>query len=126
MATLRDIKRRIAGVKSTQKITKAMKMVATAKMRRAKENIMQARPYAQKMAEMLHDVTAAVDPARFPLLAPREINAVAIVVVTADRGMCGAFNSNIFKAVTALTYPKYNQFNAQFSLRVNRGGNKEF
>ncbi len=124
MATLRDIKRRIAGVKSTQKITKAMKMVATAKMRRAKENIMQARPYAKKMAEMLQDLSSVIDPAQFPELAPREINAVAIVVVTADRGMCGAFNSNIFKAVTAHIEANYRELNAQGNVKLICVGKK--
>lgn len=124
MATLRDIRRRIAGVKSTQKITKAMKMVAAAKMRRAQESIMQARPYARKMAEMLHDLTATIDPAQFPQLAPREINAVAIVVVTADRGMCGAFNSNIFKTVAAHIEANYKELNAQGNVKLILVGKK--
>ncbi len=124
MPTLRDIKRRIAGVKSTQKITKAMKMVAAAKMRRAQESIMAARPYARKMAEMLRDLTASIDPALFPHLAPREINAVAIVVVTADRGMCGAFNSNIFKAVTAHIEANYKELAAEGGVKLIMAGKK--
>jgi F-type H+-transporting ATPase subunit gamma len=124
MATLRDIRRRIAGVKSTQKITKAMKMVAAAKMRRAQESILAARPYARKMAEMLRDLAATVDTANFPMLAPREINAVAIVVVTADRGMCGAFNSNVFKAVTAHIDAQYKELNAQGNVKLIVVGKK--
>jgi F-type H+-transporting ATPase subunit gamma len=124
MATLRDIRRRIAGVKSTQKITKAMKMVAAAKMRRAQENIMQARPYARKIAGMLRDLTATVDPAAFPQLAQREINAVAIVVVTADRGMCGAFNSNVFKAAVAHIESNYKQLNAEGNVKLILVGKK--
>lgn len=124
MATLRDIRRRIAGVKSTQKITKAMKMVAAAKMRRAQESIMQARPYARKMAEMLHDITSVIEPAQFPQLAEREINSVAIIVVTADRGMCGAFNSNIVKAVTAHIEANYKELNAAGNVKLICAGKK--
>jgi len=98
MATLRDIRRRIAGVKSTQKITKAMKMVAAAKLRRAQESILQARPYARKMAEMLRHLSGKVDVTNYPALAQRPVENVAVVVVTADRGLCGAFNTNIIRA----------------------------
>jgi F-type H+-transporting ATPase subunit gamma len=98
MPTLRDIRRRISGVKNTQKITKAMKMVAAAKLRRAQEAIIQARPYARKMAEMLHHLSTKVDVSQYPLIAERNVQSVAIVVITADRGMCGAFNANIIRA----------------------------
>jgi F-type H+-transporting ATPase subunit gamma len=97
MATLRDIRRRIQGVKSTQKITKAMKMVAAAKLRRAQENIVSARPYARKMSELMRHLVRRIDVNISPLLMPREVKKVALMIVTADRGMCGAFNSNIVK-----------------------------
>lgn len=97
MATLRDIKRRIVGVKSTQKITKAMKMVATARLRRAQLRIINARPYANKIFEMLTDLATEEDIAGNEYFIPRDVSNVAIVVVTADRGLCGAFNANIIK-----------------------------
>ena len=97
MATLRDIKLRIVGIKSTQKITKAMKMVATAKLRRAQNRIINARPYAIKISQMLSDLAADSDAAANPMFLSREIKNITLVVVTADRGLCGAFNSNILK-----------------------------
>lgn len=98
MATLRDIKNRIKGVKNTQQITKAMKMVAAAKLRRAQESIINARPYAKRITEMFSNLVTEEDMLINPLIAPREkINKVAIVVVTADRGLCGAFNTNIIR-----------------------------
>ncbi len=96
MATLRDIKRRIKGVQNTQQITKAMKMVAAAKLRRAQEKIISARPYARKISELLYDLITEEDFSN-PFIAQREIKNVAVVIVTADRGLCGAFNSNIIK-----------------------------
>ncbi len=97
MATLRDIKLRIKGVKSTQQITKAMKMVAAAKLRRTQESIMNARPYAKKISTLLSHLVNEDDLLSNPLLADREVKNVAVVLVTADRGLCGAFNSNIIK-----------------------------
>ncbi len=97
MATLRDIKLRIKGVKSTQQITKAMKMVAAAKLRRATESILNARPYAKKISTLLSHLVTEDDRISNPLFSEREVKNVAIVVVTADRGLCGAFNTNIIK-----------------------------
>jgi F-type H+-transporting ATPase subunit gamma len=97
MPTLRDIKTRIKGVQSTQQITKAMKMVAAAKLRRAQENIINARPYAKKISSILNHLITDDDRASNPFIVPREVKKVAVVSVSADRGMCGAFNSNIIK-----------------------------
>lgn len=97
MATLRDIKNRIKGVKSTQQITKAMKMVAAARLRRAQESVINARPYARKIWEMLSNNITENDLALNPFFVQREIKNIAVVVVTADRGLCGAFNSNLIK-----------------------------
>ena len=97
MATLRDIKRRIKGVKSTQQITKAMKMVAAAKLRKAQEKIINARPYAREIFEMLSHLVTEQDSNTNSYLKTREIKNVAVVIVTADRGLCGAFNANIIK-----------------------------
>ena len=97
MATLKDIKLRIKGVKSTQQITKAMKMVAAAKLRRATESIVNARPYAKKISTLLSHLVNEDDLQTNPLFAEREVQNVAVVIVTADRGLCGAFNTNIIK-----------------------------
>ncbi len=99
MATLRDIRRRIRSVESTQKITRAMKLVAAAKLRRAQERILAARPYAGKMAELLGNLVsgAPAGDGAHPLLAQREGPRRQIVIITADRGLAGAFNSNIIR-----------------------------
>ena len=97
MATLRDIRRRIRSVQSTKKITRAMKLVAAAKLRRAQERVVSARPYANKMAELLANLVTGTDVAAHPLLEQREGPRRQIVIVTADRGLAGAFNSNILR-----------------------------
>lgn len=98
MATLREIRRRISGVKSIQKITKAMKMVAAARLRRAQEAIVSARPYAREINRLIAHLVGEVDPALFPLLQPREMRKSLLIVVTSDRGLCGAFNTNVIRA----------------------------
>jgi F-type H+-transporting ATPase subunit gamma len=107
MATLRDIKNRIKGVQNTQQITKAMKMVAAARLRRAQENIINARPYARKIAEMLSHLVTDEDIEINPFIFQREIKNVAIVVVTADRGLCGAFNTNINRETKRIIDEEY-------------------
>jgi F-type H+-transporting ATPase subunit gamma len=102
MATLRDIQRRIRSVQSTQKITRAMKLVAAAKLRRAQERILAARPYANKMAELLGNLVSGTDGAGHPLLERREGPRRQIVIITADRGLAGAFNSNILRRAVEL------------------------
>lgn len=100
MATLRDIKRRINAVKNTRQITKAMKMVAAAKLRKAQLRMLQMRPYAERMNEVLSALSATSDSELHPLLAFRPRKIVEIVVITSDRGLCGAFNSNVLRAAT--------------------------
>lgn len=97
MPSLKQIKRRISSIKSTQQITRAMKMVAAAKLRRAQENIIKARPYAHKLREVIREVSGHVDRSIHPLLAVRDPKEIGVVVVTADRGFCGSFNTNIIK-----------------------------
>src|SRR5437667_460818 len=100
MATLRDIQRRIRSVQSTQKLTRAMKLVAAARLRRAQERILAARPYANKMAELLGNLVSAADGGEgsaHPLLEQREGPRRQIVIITADRGLAGAFNSNVLR-----------------------------
>ena len=103
MPALIDIRRRIRSVKSTQQITKAMKMVSAAKLRRAQEAMFAARPYARKMLEVLNSVAARADPDAHPLLEERGARAsVLLVVITADKGLCGAFNANIIRTAAPL------------------------
>jgi F-type H+-transporting ATPase subunit gamma len=97
MATLREIRRRISSIRSTQQITKAMKMVAAAKLRRAQENLMATRPYAEKLCETMAHLMARMEYRTSPLLIERPVERVLLVVITADRGLCGAFNSNLIR-----------------------------
>lgn len=92
---LRDLRRRIHSVKSTQKITRAMKMVAASKLRRAQESIRRTRPYAQKMAEVTRALASRTDEQRHPLLRSGGSETIGLVVITSDRGLCGGFNVNI-------------------------------
>ncbi|MBI3994426.1 MAG: ATP synthase F1 subunit gamma [Nitrospirae bacterium] len=97
MPSLQHIRRKITSVKSTQKITKAMKMVAAAKLKRAQDRILSARPYAQKMATVLKSLTRGVNRDLHPLLRRPAVRKIELLVITADRGLCGAFNANILR-----------------------------
>ncbi len=98
MSSLRDIKRRTTSVKNTQQITKAMKMVAASKLRRSQEAIIAARPYSNKMADVLSNLALHAQRSLHPLLEKREtINTTGLVVITSDRGLCGGFNTNILR-----------------------------
>src|SRR4030043_64222 len=98
MANIRIIRRRIRSIQSTAKITKAMEMVATSKMRRAQERDLAGRPYAQKIQQVLADLAAQSDGAVHPLLQRREIKKVAVIHITTDRGLCGGLNTNMNRA----------------------------
>ena len=107
MASLRDVQNQITGVKKTKQITKAMNMVASAKLRNAQERIERFRPYANKFYEMLGDLAAGADESVHPLLEVREeVKTVGIMVVTSDRGLCGAFNINIINTAKRLAQAK--------------------
>jgi F-type H+-transporting ATPase subunit gamma len=98
MPALVDIRRRIRSVKNTQQITKAMKMVSAAKLRRAQDAMFAARPYARKMMEVLNSLATRANPAAHPLLQEHGDERVLLVVITADKGLCGGFNANIIRA----------------------------
>ncbi|MBI4843976.1 MAG: ATP synthase F1 subunit gamma [Nitrospirae bacterium] len=116
MATLRDIKRRITAVKSTKQITKAMKMVAAAKLRRAQLSMINMRPYADKMNSVIASMTAEGDSGH-PLLAQRPRKKIEVLVLTSDRGLCSAFNSNILKAAERLIAERKSEnFNISISV----------
>src|ERR1035437_2926117 len=102
MPGLKEIKRRISSVKSTKQITKAMKMVAAAKFREAQGRIVQLRPYAEKMYAVLGSLARNVESVHL-LMEVRPINKVEVLVFSADRGLCGGFNTNIMKAAVKLT-----------------------
>jgi F-type H+-transporting ATPase subunit gamma len=124
MATLRDIRRRINSVKSTQQITRAMKLVAAAKLRRAQERIVEARPYSYKMGEVLSDLALRTPRELHPLLASREagIRRKMLVVISGDRGLCGAFNSNIIRR--SLEFLRAHQDDPEISLTLMVVGRK--
>lgn len=108
MANLKEVRTRIQSVKSTQQITKAMKMVAASKLRKAQDAILQMRPYVKKLNGIFENVSASLDAdhqSRFSI--EREVNKVLIIVVTSDRGLCGAFNTNSIKGALALINEKY-------------------
>jgi F-type H+-transporting ATPase subunit gamma len=121
MATLRDIQNRIKAVQSTQKITKAMKMVAASKLRKVQTRMLNLRPYADKMHDVLQSLAKGSDRESHPLLALRARKTVEVVVVTSDRGLCGAFNTNILKAAQK-TIDGYT--NDGFEVRVSAVGKK--
>jgi F-type H+-transporting ATPase subunit gamma len=100
MPSLLDIRRRIRSVKNTQQLTKAMKTVSAAKLRRAQDRVLSARPYADQLKRILGDLTARIENVSHPLLEVRPEEKILLIVVTADRGLCGAFNSNILRAAT--------------------------
>jgi F-type H+-transporting ATPase subunit gamma len=130
MANLRDIRNRIDSVENTKQVTRAMKMVAAAKLRRAQEKIFQARPYAYKIRELTNHLKRELDPTAHPFFQPPEdANGVLVIVVSADRGLCGSFNSDIFKTATSLfesSYAEERQNDELYLLCVGEKGHKHF
>lgn len=105
---LKEVRNRIKSVQSTQQITKAMKMVSAAKLRRAQEAIVQMRPYAQKLQEMLSNIVSSAEgDINLSLAKERPVEKVLIIVITSDRGLCGGYNSNLIKLAKQLTKEKY-------------------
>ena len=102
MATLTEIRTRIASVKSTQQITKAMKMVAAAKLRKAQEKIIATRPYASKLQEVVSHLISKVENGEHPYMVDRPVSKVLLVIVTADRGLCGGFNANLIREASTI------------------------
>jgi F-type H+-transporting ATPase subunit gamma len=125
MASLKEVRNRIVSVNSTQQITKAMKMVSAAKLRRAQDAISQMRPYAKKLTEMISTVSAQAEAGQSnPFTEVREVKNVLIVVVTSDRGLCGAFNANVGKATMALVDTKYATLHASGQVTILPLGKK--
>lgn len=109
MANLKEVRNRIASVQSTQQITKAMKMVSAAKLKRATNAIVQLRPYATKLKEILGNLSASLEGSSSPFIQEREPNKVLIVTVSSNRGLAGAFNMNVIKTANNLIAEKYNE-----------------
>jgi F-type H+-transporting ATPase subunit gamma len=109
MANLKEVRIRISSVQSTQQITKAMKMVSAAKLKRATNAIVQLRPYATKLKEILGNLSASLEGASSPFIQDREPNKVLVVVVSSNRGLAGAFNMNVIKAANNLIAEKYSE-----------------
>ncbi len=130
MASLRDIRSRINSVQNTKQVTRAMKMVAAAKLRRAQERIFRTRPYAYKLRELITHLKVHLDPAEHTLFAPREeVQGVLVIVVTADRGLAGAFNANAIKRAEeaiAEHYPRKRETGDLHVLAVGRKGYEHF
>jgi F-type H+-transporting ATPase subunit gamma len=123
MATLRDIRKRITAVRKTQKITRAMKMVSAAKFARAARNIALARPYAEKLSEVLASVASGVDPDAHPLIQPRTpVRKLDVVLFTGDRGLCGAYNANIVRFAERLIVQRRRELEQVCVIAVGRKG----
>jgi F-type H+-transporting ATPase subunit gamma len=122
MANLKAIKKRIVSVKNTSKITKAMKMVSAAKLRRAQENVVAARPYAKKLGEVLGRLTAISDADSSPLQQKREVKNALLLVVTSDRGLCGGFNTNLCKAAERFVREHKDEYPSLSVMTIGRKG----
>lgn len=124
MPSLKSIKKRIGSVKNTRQITKAMKMVSAAKLRRAQENVVAARPYASKMAEVLGRLSGNVPADCSPLIQRREdSNKALLIVVTSDRGLCGGFNANLCKAADRFVKERKGDFTEIKVMTLGKKGN---
>lgn len=130
MASLRDIRSRINSVKNTQQVTRAMKMVAAAKLRRAQERIFQTRPYSFTMRGMITRLRTQADPTAHPLFEERERREAALlIIVTADRGLAGAFNANVIKAAEQAIEGRFAEYRAKGTLHlmcIGRKGHDHF
>lgn len=122
MANLKSIKKRIVSVKNTRQITKAMKMVSAAKLRRAQENVVAARPYAKKLGEVLQRLARSWEEDSHPLLEKRVPEKALIVLITSDRGLCGGFNANISKAAERYIKERKSEFSEISLLTIGRKG----
>jgi F-type H+-transporting ATPase subunit gamma len=121
MATLKAIRKRISSIRNTQQITKAMKMVSAAKLRRAQEAVMQARPYAEKVAALLQNLSARVAKDAHPLLMEREEKRVDLWLLTADRGLCGGYNANLIRAAEGFLRSHRGQQEVQLAVVGRKG-----
>lgn len=118
MANLRDIRNRIESIKNTQQITRAMKMVAAAKLRKAQDRIIETRPYASKMKEVVARLVKSSADDNVLLREPETVDRVLLIVVSSDRGLCGAFNNNLFKVVEQTVEEEYSEYQESGNLSL--------
>ncbi len=122
---LKEVRNRIQSVKSTQQITKAMKMVSAAKLRRAQDAIIQMRPYAQKLQEMLANIAGSADgEVNMALTIERPVQKVMVIVITSDRGLCGGYNSNLIKMAKQVIADKYSNVASRGNVEMLTLGQK--
>ena len=127
MASLKEVKNRIASVSSTQQITKAMKMVAAARLRKAQDQIIQMRPYSKKLSGILHNVSSGSSSDFTNTYAEdRPVNNVLLVAITSDKGLCGPFNSNVFKATNQLISDEFSEARDSDNLTIMPIGKRAF
>lgn len=126
MASLKEVKTRISSVISTQQITKAMKMVAAAKLRRSQDRIMQMRPFAQKLTGVVQNLSSGSSDEDNWYSKPRPEEKILIVAITSDRGLCGSFNSTVFKSVLRLVQEKYAAQHERKNVTILPIGKKSF
>jgi F-type H+-transporting ATPase subunit gamma len=125
MASLKEVRNRIVSVNSTMQITKAMKMVSAAKLRRAQDRIIQMRPYATKLNGLIAQVSAGTEVgSSSPYTQVREVKNVLVILVTSDRGLCGAFNNNVIKAAMAYIEENYSEQNHKGNVTIMPLGKK--
>ncbi len=124
MASLKEVKTRISSVISTQQITKAMKMVAAAKLRKSQDRILQMRPFAHKMTGVMQNLSSGTSDGDSWYSKPRTEEKILIVAITSDRGLCGSFNSNVFKNVLRLVQEKYSSQQASKNITILPIGKK--
>lgn len=122
MASLKEVRNRITSVSSTQQITSAMKMVSAAKLRRAQDAVTQMRPYAQKLREILENLSASLDSSEGVYSREREVKKVLVVVITSNRGLCGGFNSSVIKRAVADVRQNYSGAQVSYLAIGKKGG----
>jgi F-type H+-transporting ATPase subunit gamma len=124
MANLRDIRNRISSIENTQQITKAMKMVAAAKLRKAQQRMTATRPYAKKMQEVVGRLVSGAGSSNILLRQPEETDTILMIIVGSDRGLCGGFNNNLFKAIEKNIAENYADYNEAGKLDIITVGRK--
>lgn len=124
MANLKEVRSRISSVVSTQQITKAMKMVSAAKLKRATDAVIQMRPYANKLKEILGNLTASLEDSSSVFAQEREVQNVLVIVITSNRGLSGAFNANAIKSANRLISATYNEYRTKGNLHIIAIGKK--
>ncbi len=126
MATLKDIKLRMGSIENTMQITKAMKMVAASKMRKAEENVVQARPYAEKLKSIISNLSHGLDSSSHPLLEQRDGGKAVVLLITTDRGLCGGLNVNLCKKLDKFLPDQTNNFEISELITFGKKGSEFF